>query len=91
MITFKEFNQDRIITDMISKKLIVTYFFFFGIKSLIMIMQIMTKVYILSCFMPFLAYRDKKRANGTISLSLYPRKAIKQDKIDTEVIIREVN
>ena len=40
------------------------------------IKQIMTSVYILSCFMPFLAYRDKKRANG-----------IKQDRIDTEVII----
>ena len=34
--------------------------------------------------MPFLAYRDKKRANGPISLSLYPRNGIKQDRIDTE-------
>ena len=50
-------------------------------------MQIRTKVYMLSCFMPFLAYRDKKRANGPISLSLYPRNGIKQDRIDTEVII----
>ena len=49
--------------------------------------QIMTKVYILSCFMPFLAYRDKKRANGPISLSLYSRNGIKQDRIYTEVII----
>ena len=37
--------------------------------------------------MPFLAVRDKKRANGQISLSLYPRNGIKQDRIDTEVII----
>ena len=50
-------------------------------------MQIMTKVYILSCCMPFLAYRDKKRANGRISLSLYPRNGINKDRIDTEVII----
>ena len=49
--------------------------------------QIMTKVYILSCFMPFLAYSDKKRANGPISLSLYSRNGIKQDRIYTEVII----
>ena len=47
----------------------------------------MTKVYIQSCFKPFLAYRDKKRANGPISLSLYPRNGIKQDRIDTEVIV----
>ena len=47
----------------------------------------MTSVSILSCFMPFLAYRDKKRANGPISLSLYPRNGIKQDRINTEVII----
>ena len=50
-------------------------------------MQIMIKVYILSYFMPILAYRDKKRANGPISLSLYPRNGIKQDRIDTKVII----
>ena len=49
--------------------------------------QIMTKVYILSCFMPFLAYRNKKRANGPISLFLYFRNGIKQDRIYTEVII----
>ena len=47
----------------------------------------MTKVYILSCFMPFLAYRNKKRANGPISLFLYFRNGIKQDRIDTKVII----
>ena len=51
------------------------------------IIQIMTKVYILSCFMPFLAYRNKKRANGPISLFLYFRNGIKQDRIYTEVII----
>ena len=51
------------------------------------IIQIMTKVYILFCFMPFLAYRDKKRVNGPVSLSLYPRNGIKHDRIDTEVII----
>ena len=44
-------------------------------------MQIMTKVFIKSFFMPFIAYRDK------ISLSLYPRSGIKQDRIYTEVII----
>ena len=49
--------------------------------------QIMTNVYILSCFMPFLPYRNKKRANGPISLFLYFRNGIKQDRIYTEVII----
>ena len=37
--------------------------------------------------MPFLAYRDKNRANCPISSSLYPRNGIKQDRIDAEVII----
>ena len=66
---------------------IFSFNYWYTIIFIIYNMQIMTKVYILSCFMPFLAYRDKKRANGPISLSLYPRNGIKQDRIDTEVII----
>ena len=50
-------------------------------------MQIMTKVSILSCFMPFLAYTDTRRANGLISLSLYSRNVIKLDRIYAELII----
>ena len=51
------------------------------------IIQLMTKVYILSCLMPFLPYMNKKRANGPISLFLYFRNGIKQDRIYAEVII----
>ena len=51
------------------------------------IIQIMTKVYILSCFMPFLKYRNNEIGPLALFLFLYARKGIKQDRIYTLVII----
>merc|ERR1712055_672735 len=51
------------------------------------IKQIMTSVYILSCFMPFLKYRNNEIGPLALFLFLYGRKGIKQDRIYTLVII----
>ena len=51
------------------------------------IKQIMTSVYILSCFMPFLKYRNNEIGPLALFLFLYARKGIKQDTIYTLVII----
>ena len=51
------------------------------------IKQIMTSVYILSCFIPFLEYRDNEIGPLDLFLSLSARKGIKQDRIYTSVII----
>ena len=51
------------------------------------IKQIMTSVSILSCFMPFLGYRDNEIGPLALFLSLYARKGIKQDRIYTLVTI----
>ena len=49
--------------------------------------QIMTSVSILSCFMPFLAYGGNEIRPLALFLSLYARKGIKQDRINTLVSI----
>merc|ERR1739842_161091 len=51
------------------------------------IKQIMTSVYILSCFIPFLKYRNNEIGLLALFLSLYARKGIKQDRIYILVII----
>ena len=55
------------------------------------IKQIMTSVYILSCFMPFLKYRNNEIGPLALFLFLYGRKGIKQDRIYTLVIICILN
>ena len=53
------------------------------------IVQIVTEVPIISCCMPFLAYRYKMRAKGLnhYPYRLYSRNGIKQDRIEIEVTI----